>query len=405
MRPGEPYGAGLVLTALFLPTTAAIATVLAYLLLPDLPGKLVPDGVTAIAIGLFVTLVVWLVLGVLARPLASAQNAQPRFFRELRGRHRLISDRLSGSIHANVPDDARKEAAALLDDVRTELATDRTGPGLRWALGYGYTNQLRELHRAAELLILVESSDEVVGDALDDDLSLEDSTIAGRDRLRSVLRAAVGRLSVCTSTTFMPVAPGTSLAPNQCLSEMEAREAVAEVHHAVKAFRDDQRDGLLRVRNNIIWASLALEIPAFLLLGLALIEGVPRVQIVTAATFYLVGAAVALFQRLDSEAKRDTDVDDLGLYQARLLTAHVLSGLAAVAGVYLVTVAPGLTGADSTSRDALMSVFDLTKNQVGLVYAAVFGLSPALLTNRLDQQAGKLTQALSASEPAAATTH
>lgn len=412
-RPGEGYIAGLALTIPIVPGIAAVATVLAYLLLPSdtatfaaNAGSTPTQPEAAILIGLLVTALSWVLLGAVARPLTSAENAQPRFYRELRGRHRLLDDRLKGANPPAGPQSAAQEIDDLLRAVDIELNGAGSAPALRWALAYGYTNVLRELHRAAEILILIEPADAVVGDALDDDLSLEDSTITGRDRLRTILRAATSVVSPPAASTFLPAAAGTTTSPAQALGPAQAREAIREVHHAVKSFRDDRRDELVRARNNLVWTMLALATPAYLLLGLALVRGVSRIEVATAATFYLVGAVIGLFQRLNNESKRDTAVEDFGLYQARLFTAPVLSGLAAVAGVYLMAVAPSLIAVDGSQAAAASptDVFNLVKNQIGLVYAAVFGLSPGLLTSRLDQQAKKLSQDLSASAPAAAGT-
>lgn len=104
------------------------------------------------------------------------------------------------------------------------------------------------------------------------------------------------------AAAFMPADPGVA-APS--ISAMEARLAAREVHHAIKEFPDDRRDGLIRARNNLLWTMLAVALPAYLLLGLAMLVGVPRMQIVSASTFFLVGAMVGLFQRLDAQAARD----------------------------------------------------------------------------------------------------
>jgi hypothetical protein len=79
-----------------------------------------------------------------------------------------------------------------------------------------------------------------------------------------MLRAAVSQLSPGAAEAFLPAAAGTAARPN--LTDMEAREATREVHHAIKRFRDDRRDGLVGARN-LIWAMLVVALPAHLLLG------------------------------------------------------------------------------------------------------------------------------------------
>ncbi|HEX7124070.1 MAG TPA: hypothetical protein VF178_16955, partial [Gemmatimonadaceae bacterium] len=122
----DGYAAGLAITIPFMPTLAAIVSVVAYVLLPDgnvpnaartgagptgaaptdalVAGAAQMSRVTmdaapgspgdAVAIGLIVAAMAWLVLGLVARPLTSAESVQPRVFGELRMRLRLLRDRL-----------------------------------------------------------------------------------------------------------------------------------------------------------------------------------------------------------------------------------------------------------------------------------------------------------------------
>ena len=358
---------------------------------------------SAIAIGLLAALATWAVTGLCARPMTSAEAAQPRLYAELRSRQKLLSDRLPPptALPANVPDGAHQEVVDLLADAASELRPPLGDPGLRWAIGHGYTNVLRTLHRASEILILLETEEAVIGDALDDELSLEESTIDNRDRLGSILRAAVHRLSPGAAAAFLATAPG---AAPPVLSAMEARQATREVHHAITGFRDGRRDSLIRARNNLMWTTLAVALPAYLLLGLAMLVEVDRVQVVTASTFFLVGAIVGLFQRLDAQSARDTATEDFGLYQARLISAPLLSGVAAVAGVFLVSALPSVAaGTTDTVESALWSAFDIREEPIGLLFAAVFGLTPALLTTQLDKQSSKLVNDLTTSVPATNT--
>lgn len=83
--------------------------------------------------------------------------------------------------------------------------------------------------------------------------------------------------------------------------------------------------------------------------------------------------------------------------------------MAAIAGVFLVTALPKLAagtasvtagGSSATLPESLRQAFDLTAEPIGLVYAAIFGLAPALLTTQLDKQASQLFKDLSTTEPA-----
>ncbi len=94
---------------------------------------------------------------------------------------------------------------------------------------------------------------------------------------------------------------------------------------------------------------------------------------------------------------------------ARLVVTPLLSGLAAVAGVYLVAVAPSLfpTGqlrARSSADAHPRRVFDLGTNAVGLVYAAIFGLAPNTLTNRLADASTRLERDIQSTDAASGGT-
>jgi hypothetical protein len=406
----EGYFAGLALSLPFIPTLAAIFSVVSYLLLPaaesveatpmlqQAPGA----PAVAVAVGLVLAAASWLALGLLARPLTSAEKAQPRLHAELGIRLEALTDRLNSVKAAprGAPPSALPEVRDLLLQASSELSPPRSGPAFRWVLGRGYTNIMRLLHRAGEILILLEPKVEVIRVALDDDLSLADSSIGERDRLRATLRASIERLSAGAAKAYLPTIAGAS---SQDLTEMEAREGAREVDHALEKFRDDRRDDLVSARFNLVCSTLAVALPAYLLLGLSMIVGVPRVLVVAASVYFLVGAIVGLFQQLDSQARSNTATDDFGLFQARLVAKPLQSGVAAVAGVALVTLVTGLASGAETSALAgdLARAFDLAVAPVNMLYAAIFGLTPALLTTNLDKRGDKLLAELTSSAPAA----
>jgi hypothetical protein len=170
--------------------------------------------------------------------------------------------------------------------------------------------------------------------------------------------------------------------------------------------------------------------------------GIPKLTLVSVSVLYLVASLIGLFNRLRIESSHTPKVDTYGLYVARLLTGALLSGLAGVAGVYLIAQAPTFLGPLSTGpasipaastvpvssalagasplpspasvADAttvmqiaapkpLIEVFNLTTNQLALLVAAIFGLAPGLLTTRLQAQVSRLESDLARSEPATAT--
>ena len=223
----------------------------------------------------------------------------------------------------------------------TQLEGDSNGPSIRWALATGYLSVLSSLHRAEEALIVVEPPDAVVGDALHDALSLEDSTIDNSDRLLRILRPALD--TVCPDTSvFLIAGTPAPTKPEPLMDKDVARQTLREVRFAINQYVEDKLGSLLRARNRLIWTMLAVGVATYLLLGLALAAAVPVPQVLAVTVFYLVGAIVGLFNRLRLEVGRSGAVEDFGLSMARLVVTPLLSGLAAVAGVYLVAVAPSL---------------------------------------------------------------
>ena len=404
-RSSTGYLGALWIIAPLMPGLAAVITVATYLFLPVKDGSnpaAPTDPAVAIAAGLGVTIVTWVLGAVLARRLVAAPRAQLRLYAELLERNRSLGDR-TDSIDPKSPDGqaAVAEARTHIDYATEELEGDGMGPALRWALASGYMSVMRGLHRAEEALITVESSEAAVGDALHDALSLEGSMIGNRDRLVGILRLAVQRLSPAAAAAFLDAGqPGKNI-PDVTLGDHEAREALREVRHAINEYRDDRHDGLIRARNRLVWTMLAVGITTYLLLSLALVADVSIIYVQAVAVFYLVGAIVGLFNRLRIEAGQQSAVEDFGLSQARLVVTPLVSGLAAVAGVYLVAMTPALltTGGTSTPPP-LTDVFDLSKNTIGVVYAAIFGLAPSTLTNRLTSASARLERDLQATEAA-----
>ncbi len=174
---------------------------------------------------------------------------------------------------------------------------------------------------------------------------------------------------------------------------MVARGVIREVRFAINEFRDGAWDGLVRVRNRLLRTILVAGVVGVLLLDLAVLSNVPAFNLISAIVFFLVGALVGLFNRLRIEAGSSQAVEDFGLFEARLLHTPLLSGLAAVGGVFLTAILPVVssivaTGSSTTPAELkpLTDVFDISKNQVGLLVAAVFGLAPnSILTILKDQ--------------------
>jgi hypothetical protein len=112
---------------------------------------------------------------------------------------------------------------------------------------------------------------------------------------------------------------------------------------------------------------------------------------------FTVGALVGVFGRLYAEFGNDTAVDDFGLSAMRQIAAPMLSGIAAVVGVGLaVHVAAPIS---QVPGPLIPDPFNLSTNATSLVTAAVFGLTPGLLIDRLRQQSDRFKTNLRSTEP------
>ena len=405
-RSTSGYLAALWIIAPLMPGLLAVTTVGWYLWLTPIPwgpASSPTDPGWAIVVGFCVTAATWFGGGYLAQALVSAPRAQPRLFADLLERSRTLRKRTD----AIDPDssEARSsidEATTQLDYVSEELEGVGQGAALRWALASGYMSVMRSLHRAEEALIIAESTEAAVADGLHDALSLEGSSVGNRERLAGILRPAMDRLSPASSV-FLVAGAAAAAKPDHPLNEAEARQALREVRFAINGYRDDRHDGLVRARNRLVWTMLAVGIATYLLLALALVAAVPVPYILAVAAYYLVGAIVGLFNRLRIEAGRTAAVEDFGLSMARLVVTPLVSGLAAVAGVYVIAVFPSLfpTGTDpAPPAPGLGDIFNLADNPLGLIYAAIFGLAPNTLTNRLAAASARLERDIQSTDAA-----
>ena len=253
----------------------------------------------------------------------------------------------------------------------------------------------------------------LTGDALHDALSLTGSTIADRDVLSARLRTALQAISPNSARYFLPRTNEPASPASRTLddppSEAEARAVLREIRFAINEFRDDRVDGLIRSRNRLLWVVLTVGITAYLALALALLNGIGEIQVGTIAVLYLVAALAGLLNRLRIESLRTSAVEDFGLHLARLIATPLLSGLAGVAGVYLIAKTPELLTVVNPASGGLpppdlAAIFDLSVNQSALLVAAVFGLVPSQLFSGLQRQADRFQTDLEKSSPAGEST-
>jgi hypothetical protein len=141
----------------------------------------------------------------------------------------------------------------------------------------------------------------------------------------------------------------------------------------------------------------------YTLFALAVIQEVDEVSVTAGITFYLVGALVGLFGELYATYRRRRGiVGDYGLSAARLLTVPLLAGIAAVGGVVITRLSGTAT---AEGLPPLREIFSLRGYPFGLVIAAIFGLTPGLLLDRLSQQTESYKKELAETSAGGAESH
>jgi hypothetical protein len=387
-----------------LPAVAALATVAAYL------GGLARSGPDAVFVALVATAIVWLLLAAGTTDRTRPSGAQVRAFSELR----VQTDQLSGRLGviaqsvATTPD--LEEARTSLWRAKDVLDEDR--PSGQWAAAIGYVNTWRTLHRCEEAMIYVEAAERVVSTALVDDLRLDGSAIPGRDRLQRFLQAAVHDIDAEAAERYLGMKrdgerkpTNTSDNANQ-LADSQARSMLREVRRAINDFRDARTEDIIKTRNVLRRTFAFTAVVAYTLLAVAVLVGAPASAVATVTGLFLIAALVGLFSRLNNTKVGTSTVDDFGLEDAQLLAGPLVSGIAGIGGVVLIAAAPvaaaalsatSTTGGVAASSLDFTAVFDLSKNPLSVVFAAVFGLTPTLFLSRLQDETEQLKKELRSS--------
>jgi hypothetical protein len=299
--------------------------------------------------------------------------------------------------------------------------------GSRWSSGNGYVEIWRQLHRAEEALIEAGTDSDAFGAALFDEPRLLGSTMGDSEMLLRKLRLAVEELSPSGSVYLDP--PDGKERPNGLASlvdvrqiaalpkrssrmvngrarKHEARVAIRQVRRAINDFRDDKWNEIIRTRNRVSGTLTLTSLLLFLLLAVALagvssrdtVAGRLADPIIAATVLFLIGAVTGLFDRLYRDSGTRVPTLDTDLGRARSILTVVLSGLAAVGGVVILTLSASMVSGDvltpSTQRDlvtvaspndslGLDDIYNLKAYPFGMVLAAALGLTPGLVINRL----------------------
>lgn len=441
------YTAALMGTAVFVPIFTLIANIALYFVEADIifwrDRGSVSDKArngTNILAAFCIGLILWWLFALWSRRLTTAATANAGVYGDLCEQLTDLSARIperppcgteEGPVTA-----AYRQAIAHRDAIAAELGS--ADGAIRWVTATGYTNVWKSIHRLQEALIIFDTREEVIAGALRDEWRLKGSAIEQADEVLTTLRYAL--------TGFgLPPVPGM-VPPLPPPSPERARALLSKVHYVIDEFRDTRREGLVRARNRLLGTGLMAGLATNLLLAFVILalrdDPDQRMRIVTAGILFFVGAIIGLFNRLYLDGHTDTGVEDFGLSTARLVSTPLASGLAAVFGVLVSVLLPGLldgvlpvsgtptvaptsavvapssqatlTGLPGqvvplaspsapaaqqpTKTVSLGDVFDVQQYPFEVVLAAIFALTPGLLITRLQRQTDKFKADLTSTQ-------
>lgn len=419
-----------------------------------LPGQ--PYNVLTFAIGIVITIVLWLVAAIFYRSRTSAARANPRHFGPVMAWHSRFKqrctaeeERMNGMTRTHGWWSARM---ALSDAEAACTAIDKAveKPGAQWVSQSAYLQLENYRHQAEEAWIECGPVEEVPKVALAAQRRLQGSRIANSDQLIQQLKVAVKSLGPAAQpyAVLMRAFPdeGTTATPDRSATrlgeegrgdgktsisgsmlseaalpipepvEIQARATVREVVSTINRYREGRFTKLVAARNQLLVAAALIGLATYLMATMAILWrwNTPTIlpsgifwpdMFLGAMTLYLFGASFGLLYRLYGESTTKRAVDDYGLSLIRLVTSPVFSGFAAVAGVllyYLVLIYTGGGGAGGSGLASaqVAEVFNLAKYPVDFLIAAIFGLTPNLIIKYLQQQTKQYIGDLESSEKA-----
>jgi hypothetical protein len=366
-------------------------------------------SIMSVSLGVVGGFLGWIILAVGAQTFAAIDRANPALYHELRARFEALQSYIQAARESKgisqIPDDQKGGTTVPLQQRRISAleemnqynsrlkeafgeksSPDRDFEVRDWLQGYGYVNLLAQLHRLEELLILFLPAEILLTDIWQDGLRLRGSPIENRDVLSA--RLGVAERSLIKRYGLYSEPPGAGSPPptsEVTMDEFSARETLRCVRRLLNEFRDERRTGLVRARNQLLTTVTLTTFVIFALLAAAVLVEVSALRLVEGTLFFLVGAVIGLFSRLALDIGASISTEDFGLATARLLHTPLVSGLAALGGVLIIPLLASV--ASSTTSGSLGDIFNMSKTPFGIVLAAIFGVSPAALISRLQQEA------------------
>jgi hypothetical protein len=223
--------------------------------------------------------------------------------------------------------------------------------------------------------------------AFTDRARLRASRIEARDDLLLLSGQAIITLNQSAATNLPMPKPSSFNGPSKTRL---AKTVLQEVRHAINAYRHERAAGLVRLKRQLVQTTTLTGAVAVLGVALAIVVGIAPEVVGGAAAFWVVGALTGFFQSAYTQQRSQYAVEDYGFATARMFLAPYLAGIAAVFGVFAIAFVAGaplgvslLEPEGGDAAGALRSIFDVTAHPIGLVAAAVFGLTPELIIGRL----------------------
>jgi hypothetical protein len=389
------YPAGLLVTSIMFPGAAGATTMMLSLLGRDIWINQSPRR--AFIFGTLIAFTAWILSAPLFRRFGDARTADTGTYSQLAARALALRGRMSKQGAPYDPDAEHPLAAA---ESALGLWGYPAATGVPWATGAGY-DAVRRLIHAAEEAQLPTHGEDAIYVALVDRSALNESHVPGWvDQVRW-LDEAIHGLGGPVIEKGLPVPLTSPPAPAPVLSPEQAAAVLRWTRAALNTFRDSRREELTTVRNQLFGTVLFTGLMAYLLLGIALFAGAQPKNIIAGVVFYTVGALVGLFKRLHSRFATPAIAvsETIDFTTVRLIATPLFSGLAAIGGVVVTSLLLSLNTTKGGSAPQLTEVFDLGQNPGGILAAAVFGLTPALLVNALERKADKWKTELASATP------
>jgi hypothetical protein len=389
---GEPIPAGL-LIALGDRRTGqwsiglATSVVLMVLLYSGFAGRGIPGAAFwSVVLASMVGVAAGLFMSNRAAAIQASTEPYPEQESEIRERCSQAWSRLA-SIVSTDAELIRRSLRRLDDELK------RTGP--QWLDGAGYLDAWSHIHEAEESLLPIDTDTNIAAAALNDLLRLNNSDIGSKEKLADELKQAIPHLSANSGSNLNPPAPQP--VPSD---PSTAKQRIKNVRIAINEDREGKWRQVLKARNGLGLGVLAASLITYVMVAVAIDVGINPHTLISAGVFFAVGAAVSMAHQLALRAKSQSEVEDFGYANVKLLVAPVLSGLVAVLAVAILARASIPIGSVTYGQrfQSWQATFDWIRNPDAIWVAAVFGFAPSLLFAILQANVDGVLKSLKSSQ-------